>query len=89
MNLNLLFPQGSVENYTAISELPSMPQVGDFIESSRPEITRYRVRALIYEVSDDPNEDSKMRSSYRRAGTRLINSGRLGCGAPMAGCSRA
>jgi hypothetical protein len=62
MNLNLIFPPGTNEKYTAISELPAMPHAGDFIQSSRPGCQRYRIKAVIIEVGDMHGEDSPCES---------------------------
>ena len=53
MNINFAFPDGCREKYTRAEDIPTLPRVGDFIQSSRPQSGRYRVQAVVFEIDDE------------------------------------
>jgi hypothetical protein len=52
VNVSFDFPEGCKERYAA-SEMPELPRIGDFIEDSRPESNRYRVRSVTFEINSE------------------------------------
>jgi hypothetical protein len=53
MNVNFRFPDGCKEPYEYAEGMPSLPRVGDFIQGSRHQSGRYRVRAIVFEIDDE------------------------------------
>jgi hypothetical protein len=52
ITVNFKFPEGCKEDYRC-ADMSVVPKVGDFIQSSRPQSGRYRVRAVVFEIGDE------------------------------------
>jgi len=56
MNINFNFPPDTNEDYATAEDFPALPRVGDYIESSKPKQTRFRVKAVVFRIDPESKQ---------------------------------